>query len=124
MECLLELLPIELCVWLQASPIVMPPIASGFLKLVCGKVDLLIIITLDKSEFLLHGLQPMMGCHQVLSSRKDGWVGSHKTMIPMKQWRLGSVLIGLHVLHELGHPSHYLLSCLTTGFIPLKYIRP
>ena len=55
MEHLLELLPCEVCIWLQTSPIVVPPIASGFLKLVCGKVDLLIIITLDKSEFLLHG---------------------------------------------------------------------
>ena len=62
----------------------MPPIASGFLKLVRGKVDLLIIITLDKSELLLHSLQPMISCYWILSSKKDGWVGLHETMIPMK----------------------------------------
>ena len=56
MEHLLELLPSELHIWLQTSPIVMPPIASGFLKLVHNKVDHLNIITLDKSELLLHGL--------------------------------------------------------------------
>ena len=83
-ERLLQLLPSELRIWLQTSSIVMPPIANGLLKLVRSKVDLLIIITLDKSELLLHSLQPMISCHWVLSSRKDGWVGSHKTMIPMK----------------------------------------
>ena len=51
-----KLLPSELRVWLQTSPKVMPPIANGFLKLVRGKVDLLIIITLDKSELLLYCL--------------------------------------------------------------------
>ena len=56
MECLLELLRSELRIWLQTNPTVVPPIASGFLKLVHGKVDLLIIITLDKSELLLHSL--------------------------------------------------------------------
>ena len=54
MERLLELLLSELRIWLQMSPIVVPPIATDFLKLVRGKVDLLIIITLDKSELLLH----------------------------------------------------------------------
>ena len=102
----------------------MPPIASGLLELVCGKVDLLIIIALDKSELLLHGLQPMISCHRVLNSRKDGWVGSHKTVIPTKQWWLSAVLIGLHVLHELRHSSHHLLSCLMMGFVPLKYVCP
>ena len=102
----------------------MPPIASGFLKRVRGKVDLLIIITLDKSELLLHSLQPMISYHRILSSRKDRWVGSHETMIPTKQWRLSSILIGLHVLQELRHSSHHLLSCLTMGFIPLKNIHP
>ena len=62
-ECILELLPSKLCVQLQTSSVVMPPIASSFLKLVRGKVDLLIIITLDKSELLLHGLQPMISYH-------------------------------------------------------------
>jgi len=71
---ILELLPCKLCVWLQTGPIVMPPIASGLLKLVRGKVNLLIIIALDKSELVLHGLQPMISCHRILSSRKDGWL--------------------------------------------------
>jgi len=66
----------------------------------------------------------MVSCHRISSSREDGWVSPHKTMIPTKQWRLGSVLTILHVLHELGHPSHHLLSCLMMGFIPLKYICP
>ena len=85
MERLLELLLSELRIWLQMSPIVVPPIASGLLELVCSKVDLLIIIALDKSELLLHGLQPLISCHRVLNSRKDEWVGLHKTVIPMKQ---------------------------------------
>jgi len=55
-KCILELLPSKLHVQLQTSSVVMPPIASGFLKLVRGKVDLLIIITLDKSELLLYCL--------------------------------------------------------------------
>ena len=84
MEHLLELLPSELHIWLQMSLIFVPPMAIGFLKLVCGKVDLLIIITLDKSELLLHSLQPMISYHQILSSKKDGWVGLHETMIPTK----------------------------------------
>ena len=63
MERILELLPCKLRVRLQMSSVVMPPIASGLLKLVRAKVDLLIIITLDKSEFLLHGLQPMVSYH-------------------------------------------------------------
>jgi hypothetical protein len=117
-------LPIKLPVRLQTSLVVMLPIASGFLKLVHWKVDLLIIMTLDKSELLLHGLQPMISCHRISSSIEDGWFGPHKTMIPTKQWRLGSMLIGLHVHHELGHPSHHLLSCLMMGFVSLKYIYP
>ena len=85
MERILELLPSKLHIRLQTSPIVMPPIASSLLKLVRGKVHLLIIIALDKSELLLHGLQPLISCHRVLNSRKDEWVGLHKTVIPMKQ---------------------------------------
>jgi len=85
MEHILELLPSKMHLWLQTSSIVMQPIASCLLNLVRGKVDLLIIIALDKSELLLHGLQPLISCHRVLNSRKDEWVGLHKTVIPMKQ---------------------------------------
>ena len=84
MEHILELLPSKMHLRLHTSPIVVQPIASGLLKLVRGKVDLLIIIALDKIELLLHGLQPLISGHWVLNSRKDGWVGSHKTMIPTK----------------------------------------
>jgi hypothetical protein len=55
-ESILELLPSELCIWLQMSLVVMPPITGFLLKLVRGKANLLSIIALHKSEFLLHGL--------------------------------------------------------------------
>jgi hypothetical protein len=66
----------------------------------------------------------MISCHRISPSGEDRWVGSHKTMVPTKLWLLGSRLIGLHVLHDLDHPSHHIILCLAMGFIPLEYLHP
>jgi hypothetical protein len=89
-----------------------------------AKANLLSIIALHKSEFRLHGLQPMISCHRISPSGEDRWVGSNETMVPTKLWLLGFELIGLHVLHDMEHPSHHIILCLVMGFIPLEYLRP
>jgi hypothetical protein len=102
MKSILKPLPSELCIGLQTGSIIMPPIANCFLELVCGRANIFILSAVHKGELLFHSPQPMISCHRFFPSGEYRWVGSHKTMVPMKLL-LCFELIGLHSFLHIHH---------------------
>src|SRR6185312_1147966 len=75
----------------------MPPSSRCISKLMSRIINLLLIIALNKTKFLLYGTQPKINIQRLLGSTKDRRVGGHESGMTMA---LRTMSLPAQVLHN------------------------
>jgi hypothetical protein len=110
-EAIFEFLLVDSFWFLMGFDIHIPPICSGSSQLMCCKQNPLSVGALNNLQFLLNGLQPIIGIHwlnRVRECRKFGPLEFSKlvTLLGMWCWLLSLCL--LHIRHSLLHGLQHL----------------
>jgi hypothetical protein len=120
-ETILEFLLVDAFRFFMSFNISVPPICGGAHELMRGKKQFLSVVTLNNLQFLLNGLQPIIGIHGLDRVREYWRLGllefsKFVTLLGLQYWlmSLSLLLVGHSLLHGLQHLGlHYqnLLKC-------------
>jgi hypothetical protein len=120
-KIVLEFRPVDAYRFFMSFNVSIPPIYSGAHKLMRGKKYFFSVVTLNNLQFLLNGLQPIIGVHGIDRVRECWRLGPLKfskfvTLLGLWCWLMPLSLLhlGHSLLHGLQHLGlHYqnLLKC-------------
>jgi len=73
-----ELLPCEAVICRPRGLEILPPSHRGVMKLMSGKKNLLILITMNKIKFFFNDIKPKVRIKRILGDTENGWIGAEE----------------------------------------------